>query len=135
MPKDQNFRNNPDMKIIQLLLESFGLDSLEDDRFFTKETMKEINTVEKINSLKPKLEEYYLQCKSKYYLSNLTEKKSITVLRQFIKKYNYKVVTFEKSIQGNKQLTYRLMFVNDDFLSPKKTKKPEERKFIVSFND
>ena len=131
--KDQNFKKKPDLKIIQPILETFGLDNLEDDRFFTKEHMKEIKTIESINNIKEKLEEYYLPCKSKIYLKDLTEKKCITILRQFVKNYNYKVIGIEKSIKGNKQTTYRLMYVNQDFLSPKK--EPEkQRKYIISFD-
>ena len=131
--KDQNFKKKPDLKIIQPILETFGLDNLEDDRFFTKEHMKEIKTIENINNIKEKLEEYYLPCKSKIYLKDLTEKKCITILRQFVKNYNYKVIGIEKSIKGNKQTTYRLMYVNQEFLSPKK--EPEkQRKYIISFD-
>ena len=86
--KDQNFKNTPDLKIINLLLETFGLDGLEDDRCFTKNHMKDIQTVENITLLKSQLQEYYIPCKSKIYLQNLNEKKVITILRQFIKKYN-----------------------------------------------
>ena len=56
------------------------------------------------------------------------------MLRQFIKKFSYKVVTFEKSIQRKKHITYRLMYINDDFLSPKKNESVEKRKYIVSFD-
>ena len=131
--KNQNFRKNPDMQIIQSILETFGLDNLEDDRFFTKEHMKEINTKENLNLLKSKLNEYYLPCKSKIYLNNINEKKCITILRQFVKNYNYKVIGIDKSIGGKKQTTYRLIYLNQDFLSPKK--EPEvKRKYIVSFD-
>ncbi len=130
--KNQNFKNNPDMNIINSLLETFGLSGLDDDRYFTKEHMKEIHTVQNINELKNKLEEYYLPCKSKIYLKDLTEKKVITILRQFIKNYNYKVITFEKSSQGRKQLTYRLMLVNDDSLEKKEDNAVKD-KYIVNF--
>ena len=131
--KNQNFRKNPDMQIIQSILETFGLDNLEDDRFFTKEHMKGINTKENLILLKPRLEEYYLPCKAKEYLNNITEKKCITILRQLVKNYNYKVIGIEKSVKGNKQTTYRLMYLNQEFLSPKK--EPEiKRKYIVSFD-
>ena len=131
--KNQNFKKNPDIQIIQSILETFGLDNLEDDRFFTKEHMKEINTKENINILKSKLNEYYLPCKSKIYLNNINEKKCITILRQFVKNYNYKVIGIDKSIGGKKQTTYRLIYLNQDFLSPKK--EPEvKRKYIVSFD-
>ena len=131
--KNQNFNKNPDMQIIQSILETFGLDNLEDDRCFTKEHMTEIKTVENLTLLKEKLNEYYLPCKSKIYLKDLTEKKCITVLRQFVKNYNYKVIGIEKSIKGQKTTTYRLIYVNQEFLSPKK--EPEkQRKYIVSFD-
>ncbi len=131
--KNQNFKNNPDMNIVTTLLQTFGLTGLDDDRYFTKENMKEIETVRNINLLIPKLEEYYLPCKSKLYLKDLTEKKSITILRQFIKNYNYKLITFEKSIHGRKQLTYRLMYINGDSLQSNKGK-IENTKYIVTFD-
>lgn len=131
--KDQNFRNKPDIKFISTLLETFGLDNLEDDRYFTKGHMKENLTVEKINELIPQMNDYYLPCKSKIYLQNINEKKAITILRQFVKIYNYKVFSFEKSIDGKKQITYRLMLTTDNFLSPKKDTQPEKRKYIVDF--
>ena len=34
--KNQNFNKNPDMQVIQSILETFGLDNLEDDRFSRK---------------------------------------------------------------------------------------------------
>ena len=132
--KNQNFKNTPDIKFIMTLLETFGLSSLEDDRYFTKEHMKEIKTVENIDKIKSQLEEYYLPCKAKIYLKDLNEKKVITILRQFVKIYNYKVFSFEKSINGQKQITYRLMLINDDFLSPKKDEIQAKRKYLVNFD-
>ena len=85
MPKNQLFKIVPDLQIIQAILEAFGLDDIEDTRIFTKEHMKDIDTVQKITDLKDRLEEYYIPCKSKKYLSDLNEKKCITILRQFVK--------------------------------------------------
>jgi len=132
--KNQTFRNLPDMKIIKCLLETFGLENLEDSRLFTRGHMVEINTVDKINDLVPKLSEYYLPCKCKNYLEDINEKKCITILRQFVKVYNYKVTTFEKSIKGEKQMIYQLTPINEDFLSPTKSKKEDNRKYVVSFD-
>ena len=131
--KNQNFKKKPDLLIIQSILGTFGLDNLEDDRFFTKEHMKEINTKENINLLKSVLNEYYIPCKSKIYLNNITDKKCITILRQFVKIYNYKVIGIEKSIKGKKQTTYRLIYLNQEFLSPKKESETK-RKYIVTFD-
>ena len=130
MPKNQLFKNTPDLQIIQELLSAFGLDNLEDTRLFTKDHMKDINTVDKINELQDKLKEYYLPCKSKIYLSNIDEKKSITILRQFVKIHHYKCIGMEKSIQGKKRITYRLLYSKDDFLKSPQTK---DKGYVLSF--
>tara|TARA_Y100001970_G_scaffold253952_1_gene329264 strand:+ start:523 stop:921 length:399 start_codon:yes stop_codon:yes gene_type:complete len=131
MPKNQLFKNTPDLQIIQELLNAFGLDNLEDTRLFTKEHMKDINTLQKINDLKEKLTEYYLPCKSKKYLFNIDEKKSITILRQFIKIHEYKCIGMEKSIKGKKTMTYRLLYSKDNFLKSPQNK--EQKGYILSF--
>ena len=132
--KNQTFRNLPDMNIINSLLETFGLENLDDNRLFTRKHMIEIETVKKINDLKNKLAEYYLPCKCKNYLEEINEKKSITILRQFIKIYNYKVSTFEKSIKGKKQMIYQLIVSIKIFLSPTKNNNSNNRKYIASFD-
>jgi len=131
--KNQTFRNLPDINITNLLLETFGLENLDDNRLFTRDHMVEIDTVEKINKLTSKLSEYYLPCK-KNYLEDINEKKSITILRQFVKIHNYKVSTFEKSIKGKKQMIYQLTPINDDYLSLTKKDQTENRKYIISFD-
>jgi|TARA_B110000971_G_C19984338_1_gene488869 hypothetical protein len=131
MTTNQLFKTIPDVKIVQEILESFGLDNLEDTRLFTKEHMNDINTVEQIRELHEKLDEYYLPCKSKKYLVNLDEKKCITVLRQFIKIHDYKCIGMEKSIKGRKTMTYRLMYSKEDYL---KSPIPNvEKEYILSF--
>ena len=107
--KNQLFKIVPDKHILNLLLEAFGLESLEDSRFFTKQNMIECDTLEKILEMKGELESYYIPCKRKVYLEKVTDKKCITILRQFLKSYNYKCMGIEKSIKGQKQMTYRLL--------------------------
>ena len=101
MPKNQLFKIIPDLQIIKVILKVFGLDNLEDTRLFTKDHMKDINTVDKMNELLDKLKEYYLPCKSKKYLTNLDEKKCITILRQFIKIHNYRSLVLSYKILGS----------------------------------
>ena len=131
MPKNQLFKIIPDLKIIQSILDSFGLDNLEDTRLFTKNHMNDMNTIEKINKLQDKLKEFYFPCKSKIYLKNFDEKKCITILRQFLKIHNYKCIGMEKSIKGKKTMTYRLLYSKDDFLKSPQNK--EQKGYILSF--
>ena len=131
MPKNQLFKIVPDLQIIQAILESFGLDDIEDTRIFTKDHMKDIETVQKITELVPSLREYYIPCKSKKYLNDLNEKKCITILRQFIKIHHYKCIGMEKSIKGNKCMTYRLLYSNEDYLKSPQSK--EKQEYVISF--
>ena len=74
MPKNQLFKNIPDLQIVQSVLEAFGLENIEDTRLFTKEHMQDVDTVQKLTELIPSLQEYYIPCKSKKYLTELNEK-------------------------------------------------------------
>ena len=131
MPKNQLFKIVPDLQIIQSILNAFGLDNLEDTRLFTKEHMKDINTVDQMTELSDKLKEYYLPCKSKKYLINLDEKKCITILRQFAKIHYYKCIGMEKSIKSNKIMTYRLLYSKEDYLKSPQNK--DKKDYILSF--
>ena len=126
MPKNQLFKIVPDLQIIQAILEAFGLDDIEDTRIFTKDHMKDIDTVQKITELTDSLKDYYIPCKSKKYLSDLNEKKCITILRQFVKIHHYKCIGMEKSVKGKKMMTYRLIYSEEDYLKSPQCKESQE---------
>jgi len=129
MVKNQLFRVLPDIDIILTLLETFGLTSLQDTNFFTKQTLKDNDTITKINGIYDKLQTYYLPCKKKY-LDNQTEKGCITILRQFIKVHGYTLVSKEKYIKREKLCVYRLIELDDKESTPKKKK---EKNITISF--
>ena len=105
--KNQLFRRNPDRYIINDLMMVFNINSLDDKNFhFTKDDLINLNIIDKINEIKEKLEIYYLPCKAKMYLENLTEKKCITILRQFLKYIDYNLKLKEKYIKGTKNYLY-----------------------------
>ena len=130
--QNQLFKINPDLTIVNLLLEIFGLEDLEDTRYFTKQNMIDSHIVDKVNDNMNMITEYYLPCKSKIYLSDLTEKKCITLFRQFIKPFHYKCIGIEKSVDGSKMMTYRLIYNDKEQLSP--TKMEGKREYIISFD-
>ena len=98
--QNQLFKINPDQNIINLLLGIFGLDDLNDSRFFTKKNMIDLDIVQQMNDNHATFYKYYLPCKGKIYLNNLNEKKCITILRQFLKPFYYKCIAIEKSSDG-----------------------------------
>ena len=73
---------------------------------FSKKTLAQKNVVNTIEPYIEELKKYYLKCKHKKYLENLTEKKIITLLRQILKPHNYVLISSEKYDNGIKYLAY-----------------------------
>ena len=67
--------------------------------------------LKRLNSNRSEFEKYYLPCKGKKYLSSLNEKKAMTVLKQFVKTFNYYVFSKEKYFR-EKFITYQVVPVD-----------------------
>lgn len=109
MTINQLFRKNPTPELLEEILNAFGLENLNDKKIFSRNDLENINTVEKLNDIKERIGEYYLPCKKKVYLKNLNTKKSITLLRQFIKVYNYTLFSKEKYSKNEKIIVYQII--------------------------
>ena len=131
MVKNQLFRVLPDIEIINSLLQIFGLNSLYDTKFFTKESLKDNDTVNKLYEMKDELEKYYLPCKAKNYINEINDKRCITILRQFIKVHGYTLISKERYIDGKKMSVYRLIEDNKE-PTPKKSNK-DKKDIVISF--
>ena len=129
--KDQLFKNKPDMNLVNDTIRLFGLDDFNDTKLFTKQNMIDLKTVEKVNEIVPRLQDFYLPCKSKKYLTRLDEKKCLTILRQLLKQYNYNLLTKEKCIKGDKFNYYQIIQYSNKKIN---TKQQEERKIVLSFD-
>lgn len=108
MKKDQLFKKHPSDELFLKILKAFGLTDLNDNRSFTRKDLKVLRTVEKLDLILDQLKQCYLPCKSRTYLSGLTEKNSVTVLRQILKTRNYTVLSREKYMRGEKFIIYSL---------------------------
>jgi len=95
-------------EVMQQLLDCFGLTNLDDKHTFKKQDLIFLGTVLKLNTLRPMLEDYYLPCKAKLYLDEMTEKKSITVLRQILRLFKYHITSKERNINTKKIIFYSL---------------------------
>ena len=115
--KSQLFRRNPDRYIINDLMVIFNIKSLDDqDFYFTKQDLTNLNIINKMNNIKEKLQIYYLPCKAKVYLNDLNEKKCITILRQFLKYIDYNLKLKEKYIKGTKNYLYYIYACKETIL-------------------
>lgn len=108
MKINQLFGRILDEEMLMKILNCYGLRNLDDKHTFKKHDLVLLKTVEKLIALKPELEKYYLPCKAKLYLENITEKKSITILRQILRLFNFYLFSKEKNIQSRKIIFYTL---------------------------
>ena len=105
--KNQLFRRNPDRYIISDLLKIFNIESLDEENYyFTKSDLLNLDVIDNLVKIKNKLEVYYIPCKAKVYLENIDIKKSITILRQFLKYMEYNLKMKEKYVNGVKNYQY-----------------------------
>ena len=128
--KNQLFRISPDLQFTENLLQMFGIKDIEDNHSFTRINLIDLNTVEKIKGMIEELKKYYIPCKASKYLTELNEKKCITILRQFLKIHNHTLISKEKYNKGKKQLFYQVIPQQIDML----TKNRESEKVILSFD-
>ena len=108
MNKNQLFKKIPPIDLFERLVKIYGLTDINDCRKFTKDHLIKNKTLEKIEGLREELEEYYLPCKTTKYLTDLDEKKLITILRQIAKIFDYHVTSNEKYLNSKKVLQYSL---------------------------
>ena len=106
MVYNQLFKIIPDKLILTELINLFGIQSLDDNVYFTNNDLIELNTSEKLTDMLDKLKIYYIPCKSKIYLNNIDDKRAITILKQFLKVYNYNIINNYKVINGNRHKYY-----------------------------
>ena len=112
MTINQLFKKKPEKELVVKFLNIYGLHSFEDESYFNKIKLEKLNVVDKLTEFSSELEEYYLPCKFRVYFQNINIKKSITILRQIMKLYEYYVKSTEKYIKGDKIIIYQILPIN-----------------------
>jgi hypothetical protein len=129
MTINQLFKKKPSKELIIKVLNIFDIEDFNDSKQFTRKDLEKIDLCNNLNIFSSKLNEYYLPCKFKIYLQDINIKKSITLLRQLLKLYDYNVKSNEKYIKGEKIIVYQIR--------PKNTQKKQvnnNNKCVISFD-
>jgi len=98
-------RNQPPLELVVKFLEGFGLKSLHDTSWFSKDNIQ----LDKAEIVLPELEPYYMPCKAHYIHDELSVNSVITILRQLIKAHGVKIYAREKARCGVKTVWYQLI--------------------------
>tara|TARA_Y100000361_G_C11149402_1_gene340128 strand:+ start:1662 stop:2015 length:354 start_codon:yes stop_codon:yes gene_type:complete len=81
----------PDDELLKKILQCFNINDLNDNKEFTKAYLIFYKTNFLLEELIPELVCIYLPCKYNQFLGELTINRSLTILRQIIKLYDYKL--------------------------------------------
>ena len=87
-------------------IDNMDTDNIENKKFFTIKELNDLNILDKVCFIKNKIKDYYLPCKQKIYFNNITIKKLLTIFRQLLKLYNYKIISVDKYDNGKKFIIY-----------------------------
>ena len=120
MTINQLFKTKPSLNLINQLINLFGLETINDTKIFSKKDLDNLDTAKNINTLSDSFKNHYLPCKFKIYFKDLNSKKSVTILRQCLRLYNYKLISKEKYIKSEKIIIYRISPINKLKKKPKK---------------
>ena len=129
MTINQLFKKKPSKELIIKVLNIFDIEDFNDSKQFTRKDLEKIDLCNNLNIFSSKLNEYYLPCKFKIYLQDINIKKSITLLRQLLKLYDYNVKSNEKYIKGEKIIVYQILPKNSQ-----KKKITSNNKCVISFD-
>tara|TARA_B100000700_G_C14420815_1_gene568053 strand:+ start:64 stop:453 length:390 start_codon:yes stop_codon:yes gene_type:complete len=129
MPVNQLFRTMPDRSFVISLLNLYGIEDFNDTRYFTRENLETLNTAEELKEIVDKLRNYYIPCKAKTYLEEITIPRSIVILRQFLKCHGYTLFSKEKFIKSKKHTIYKIVTIDKEVSTPQK-----KEKVVVSFD-
>ena len=129
MSINQLFKIMPDRSFVISMLNLYGIEDFNDTRYFTRENLKTLNTAEELKELINELNNYYIPCKAKTYLKDITIPRSIVILRQFLKCHGYTLFSKEKFIKGKKNKIYKIVTIDKEISTPQK-----KGKIVVSFD-
>lgn len=107
----QLFKSIPNKSILDKLENIYPIKDFREKRItFTKQDMVEFNTINKLNEYLPTLKTFYLPCKQKMFLNCLCFRRAMTILRQILRIFSYKVLSKERFTKYKKHYEYWIVF-------------------------
>lgn len=111
MVKYQLYSKIPPIDLVKDIIKLYGINDFDEHYYFSLKDLEENNIIEHIKPFNIILQGYYRKCKWSY-ITDVTLKKTITILRQLTRIYNYKVVSKEKFTHGIKIILYNIKSIN-----------------------
>jgi hypothetical protein len=134
MVLNQLFSEKPPLELINKIINKIGLKDINDNSEFTILDLNSHNSATNIRQFIDEIKECYIPCKRNKYVSEITNKTVITILRQFLKMYEYDLISREKYINGIKYLIYKIITKKDKELSKKNKKYINKKEITIVFD-
>lgn len=123
---NQLFKRRPTESELNLILSCYQLKGIDDYTRISFATINFFNTIERLYELSGLLIELYLPCKLRY-ITNLNNKKTITILRQICK-------LFDRKVNYNFIISNKVKFIEFNICDPNLKMIEIQKNKIVSFN-
>lgn len=103
----QLFRKHFSEEDLKSVLKCYNIQSLDQSISFTRKNMIEYGTIEKLEEIKHILQEYYLPCKYKVYVSrDININSAINILRQICRLHDSTLRRYTKDVNKEKIVFY-----------------------------
>lgn len=132
MKINQLFKTHITDDLLHKVLRCFNYNEINTEKYFCKLDLENYDTINKLNELKDELKKIYLPCKSKIYVDIVTLNDAITILRQILRLFNYKLVSKQKYINNKKLIFYYIIKLLYDKLDNNVKIDTDEK--ILNFN-
>lgn len=103
------FRKIPPEELVNEILEHLKLHGLQERRWFTRDEL----CLESVDEWLPILEPYYIPCKAKRFLSNMTHARLTTIIRHILHPLGYDLRTQERMYKAQKTTMYQIYTTNE----------------------
>jgi hypothetical protein len=101
------FRKVPPITLLEDILRSLKVSSLEEKHWFSKDEI----SMDSLEEWLPILEPYYLPCKAERYINgDMTQSRIITVLRHILKAHQIPLNVQERVVNGKKATLYQIFY-------------------------
>jgi len=109
MSLNQLFLRKPPLDLFMKILKNCTIDSLNSNVYFSVNILENNNSIIKSKLLLDELSEYYLPCKKKIYFNDISNRKLITIIKQVLRLYDYKLQSNEKYSNSKKYILYQIV--------------------------
>ena len=99
------FRTPPPREFVEEILQHLKLQGLHERRWFSRDEL----SLATLDEWLPLLEPYYIPCKAKRFLSDMTPARVVTILRHILHPLDYDLRTQERMYKLHKTTMYQIV--------------------------